>query len=223
MTDIQKRLLALQDESYRDFQRKLIPNVCPSAIIGVRIPTLRKLAKELAGTSSANTFLSLLPHTYYEENLLHAFLLEQIKNFDICVSALDVFLPFVDNWSVCDSMNPKILGKHKAKLLPVIKSWLTSSHVYAVRFGIKLMMAYFLDADFSPAYLSTVAAIRSDEYYVNMMIAWYFATALAKQPDETLPYLMQHRLSPWIHRKTVRKAIESYRISDEMKALLRKI
>ncbi|MBQ9784358.1 MAG: DNA alkylation repair protein [Clostridia bacterium] len=220
MTELQKALFSMQDAGYRDFQSKLIPTVDAASVIGVRVPALRKMAKGLAGTDTAD-FLRSLPHAYYEENMLHAFLLEQIKDFDACVASLDAFLPYVDNWGVCDSMNPKILGKHKEALLPVIERWLSSAHTYTVRFAIKLLMTWFLDADFSPAGLARVAAVRSDEYYVNMMVAWYFATALAKQQAATLSYFTERRLSPWVHQKAVRKAIESYRISDELKAFLR--
>jgi 3-methyladenine DNA glycosylase AlkD len=221
MTELQERLFAMQDESYRDFQCKLMPTVAREAVIGVRTPRLRALAKNLRGTAEATAFLSSLPHRYYEENNLHAFLIEQITDFDACVAALDAFLPCVDNWATCDSMNPKILGKHKDRLLSVIERWLDSKDTYAVRFGIKLLMTWFLDEDFEERYLARVARIRSEEYYVNMMIAWYFATALAKQYAATLPYLEEHRLPDWIHAKTVRKAIESYRISKEQKDHLR--
>ena len=221
MTELQERLFAMQDESYRDFQCKLMPTVAREVVIGVRTPMLRALAKNLRGTREATAFLSFLPHRYYEENNLHAFLIEQITDFDACVAALDAFLPCVNNWATCDSMNPKVLGKHKDQLLPVIERWLDSKDTYAVRFGIKLLMTWFLDEDFEECYLARVARIRSEEYYVNMMIAWYFATALAKQHTATLPYLEEHRLPDWIHAKTVRKAIESYRISKEQKDHLR--
>ena len=186
MTELQKVLFSQQDVGYRDFQSKLIPTVDASSVIGVRVPVLRQTAKVLADSDAA-IFLRSLPHAYYEENMLHAFLLERVKNFDACITELDAFLPFVDNWAVCDSMNPKILGKHKQELLPVIERWLSATHPYTVRFAIKLLMTWFLDADFSPVYLKRVAAVRSDEYYVNMMVAWYFATALAKQQAATLP------------------------------------
>ncbi|MBQ9774300.1 MAG: DNA alkylation repair protein [Clostridia bacterium] len=223
MTELQERLFSQSDAGYRDFQAPLLPNVARERIIGVRVPVLRRMAKALCKTQEADALLESLPHFYYEENMLHAFLIEQIRDFDACIAALDRFLPHVDNWGVCDSLSPKILGKHKSALLDVIARWLDSPHPYAVRFGIKMLMTWFLDADFDTRHLSRVAAIRSDEYYVNMMVAWYFATALAKQPAATLPYLKEHRLTPWIHQKTVRKAIESYRVSDEIKAWLRTI
>ena len=221
MTEIQAHLFAMQDEGYRAFQCRLMPTVDAKTVIGVRTPLLRKYAKTIANSSVAKTFLKALPHRYYEENNLHAFLIEEIKEFDTCVEALNTFLPYVDNWATCDSMNPKILGKHKAELLPVIENWLSSPDTYTVRFGIKLLMTWFLDADFSPAYLQKVAAVNSEEYYIKMMISWYFATALAKQYKVTLPYLEEHRLSPWIHAKTIQKATESYRLTKEQKLYLK--
>lgn len=221
MTEIQAHLFAMQDEGYRAFQCRLMPTVDAKTVIGVRTPLLRKYAKTIANSSVAKTFLKALPHRYYEENNLHAFLIEEIKEFDTCVEALNTFLPYVDNWATCDSMNPKILGKHKPELLAVIENWLSSLDTYTVRFGIKLLMTWFLDADFSPAYLQKVAAVNSEEYYIKMMISWYFATALAKQYKVTLPYLEEHRLSPWIHAKTIQKATESYRLTKEQKLYLK--
>lgn len=221
MTEIQTRLFTMQDEVYRCFQCRLMPTVDAETVIGVRTPLLRKYAKEIAGSTAAKTFLQALPHQYYEENNLHAFLIEEMKDFDACIAALNAFLPYVDNWATCDSMNPKILGKHKEQLLHVIENWLFSTHTYAIRFGIKALMTWFLDADFSPVYLEKVAAIKSEEYYIKMMISWYFATALAKQYEATLPYLEKHRLPPWIHAKTIQKATESYRLTNEQKIYLR--
>lgn len=221
MTEIQAHLFAIQDEGYRAFQCRLMPTVDAKTVIGVRTPQLRKYAKTIANSSVAKTFLQALPHRYYEENNLHAFLIEEIKEFDTCVEALNTFLPYVDNWATCDSMNPKILGKHKAELLAVIENWLSSPDTYTVRFGIKLLMTWFLDADFLPEYLQKVASVNSEEYYVKMMISWYFATALAKQYEVTLPYLEEHRLSPWIHTKTIQKATESYRLTKEQKLYLK--
>ena len=221
MTEIQAHLFAMQDEGYRAFQCRLMPTVDAETVIGVRTPQLRKYAKTIANSSVAKPFLQTLPHRYYEENNLHAFLIEEIKEFDTCVEALNTFLPYVDNWATCDSMNPKILGKHKAELLAVIENWLSSLDTYTVRFGIKLLMTWFLDADFLPEYLQKVASVNSEEYYVKMMISWYFATALAKQYEVTLPYLEEHRLSPWIHAKTIQKAIESYRLTKEQKLYLK--
>lgn len=221
MSEIQSHLFSMQDEGYRAFQCRLMPTVDTKTVIGVRTPLLRKYAKKIAGSAIAETFLQNLPHQYYEENNLHAFLIEETKDFDPCVAALDAFLPYVDNWATCDSMNPKILGKHKEKLLDAVEGWLSSPHTYAVRFGIKMLMTWFLDADFSPTYLEKVAAVHSEEYYIKMMISWYFATALAKQYKATLPYLEEHRLTPWIHAKTVQKATESYRLTEEQKVYLR--
>ena len=221
MTEIQRHLFAIKDDGYRTFQCRLMPTVDAQTVIGVRTPHLRKYAKGIANSDAAKAFLQALPHQYYEENNLHAFLIEEIKDFNTCVAALNTFLPYVNNWATCDSMNPKILGKHKADLLDVIEAWISAPDPYTVRFGIKLLMTWFLDADFSPEYLTKVASVNSEEYYVKMMISWYFATALAKQYEATLPYLEKHRLSPWIHAKTVQKATESYRLTKEQKIYLK--
>lgn len=218
---IQDRLLALQDLAYRDFQCALMPTVDKNAVIGVRTPLLRKIAKSLKNTAEAESFLQSLPHRYYEENNLHAFLIEEICDYGACVAALDAFLPHVDNWATCDSMNPRVLAKHKERLLADADRWMRSTHAYTVRFGIKQMMTHFLDEDFDPAYLARIARINCEEYYVGMMISWYFATALAKQEQSALPYLEERRLHPWIHQKTIRKALESYRISETLKKTLR--
>ena len=217
---IQAQLQSYTDISYRDFQCALMPTVERDTVIGVRTPILRRMAKTV-DKESADAFLCALPHRYYEENNLHAFLIERIRSFDECIAALDSFLPYVDNWATCDSMNPKILGTNKECLLSHVDRWLSSSHEYTVRYAIKLLMTYYLDADFDPSYPTRVAAVKSEKYYVNMMIAWYFATALSKQYDAVLPYLTERRLSPWIHGKTIRKAIESYRITEEQKKELR--
>lgn len=216
--DIRQRLFALQDEKFRDFHSKLIPTVPPDSIIGVRTPELRKLAKEV-GTEPA--FLSDLPHKYYDENQLHALIISGIKDFDECTARLEEFLPFVDNWATCDQMSVKIFKKHTQQLLPFVKKWLDSGHTYTVRYGVGCLMNYYLDSEFSPEYMEIVANIRSNEYYINMMIAWYFATALAKQYSEAMKYIDQHRLDDWTHRKAIQKAIESYRITDEQKKYLR--
>ena len=181
LTSIQEKLFKLQDSKYRDFQAKLIPTVPPASIIGVRTPALRSYAKQLAGQEEAQTFLEELPHRFFDENQLHAFLLCEERDFGRCIAGVDRFLPFVDNWATCDQLSPKCFKKHRPELLGSIREWLASSAAYTVRFGIGMLMEHFLDADFDPAYLDMVAAIRSDEYYVSMMIAWYFATALAKQ------------------------------------------
>lgn len=221
MTDLETRLFALCDPEYLNFQAPLLPTVKRERMIGVRVPLLRKLAREWNRQGGTEAFLSTLPHRYYEEDLIHAFLIEQIKDFDRCTAELERFLPFIDNWGVCDSLNPKVLRQDKNTLLLLIDQYLSSPHPYTVRFGIKLLMTYFLDDDFDLRFLEKVASIVSEDYYVNMMVAWYFATALAKQEEATLPYLKEHRLSPWIHAKTIRKAMESYRVSNSCKAYLR--
>lgn len=219
--EIRERLFALQDLKYRDFHSKLIPTVNPEQVIGVRTPALRKLAKEYAKRPEAEAFLQMVPHTYYEENNLHGFLLESRKDFDQCVRGVDAFLPYVDNWATCDMMSPKVFKKHLPELLLYIKSWLASGHTYTVRYGMGMLMQHYLDEAFNEAYPELVAGVRSEEYYINMMIAWYFATALAKQYDAVIGYLEQNRLEPWVHNKTIQKAVESYRITDEQKAYLR--
>lgn len=219
--NIREELFALQDFKYKEFHKKLIPTVDEDTIIGVRIPALRALVKEFSGTEEAAEFMKELPHKYYEENNVHAFLIEKIKDYDICIRELDRFLPFVDNWATCDSMSPKVLKKHLPELLDKIKEWMASEHIYTVRFGIELLMSYYLDEAFDEKYLQMVADVHSEEYYINMMIAWYFATALAKQYEATLPYIEQQKLDVWIHNKTIQKAVESYRISPEQKSYLR--
>ena len=218
---IRARLFAMQDAKYRDFTAKLTPTVPPERIIGVRTPELRKYAVELSKTEDAAAFMATLPHLYQEENNLHAFLIERIADYDACVAALDAFLPYVDNWATCDSMSPKCLKKQLPRLTGEIRRWMASDRVYTVRFGMGMLMRHFLDDAFDPAYLDWVAALRSEEYYINMMIAWFFATALAKQWDATLPYIMSRRLEPWVHNKAIQKAIESYRIPEDRKIWLR--
>ena len=219
--EIRAELFRLRDEKYRDFQAKLIPGMEPETMIGVRTPALRAYAKELAKRADVTAFLDALPHVYFDENQLHAFILSGMKDFEECARAVDHFLPYVDNWATCDQLSPKAFGKNRAALLPWIEKWIASKETYTVRFGIGMLMQHFLDADFDPAYLERVAAVESEEYYVNMMRAWYFATALAKQYDAVLPYLEAHRLDTWTHNKTIQKAVESYRITDEQKAYLK--
>lgn len=213
-------LLARRDEPYRLFQSRLMPSVDPERILGVRTPALRTLAKELAGTRLAEAFLQTLPHIYYEENNLHGFLIERIRDYDSCVAALDAFLPYVDNWATCDMMSPKVLGRHLPELLRQIRIWMSSDREYTVRFGVEMLMRYFLDASFQPEYLAWVAEIVSDAYYVKMMAAWFFATALAKQYDTAIGYLEDGKLDPWVREKTIQKALESNRIPAERKAAL---
>lgn len=220
-TQIQKQLFSLQDVPYGDFQARLLPTVPRERIIGVRTPALRRLAKELSKDPETEAFLKELPHRYFEENQLHAFLLEGEKDYDACLRRLNAFLPYVDNWATCDQMCPKALEKHADALLPQIRLWLASPHPYTVRFAIGLLMRYYLDERFAPEYPDLVASIVSEEYYVNMMVAWYFATALAKQYESILPYLKEGRLETWTHNKTIQKAVESYRIRPEQKEELR--
>ena len=221
--EIREALFQLQDISYRDLQRKIIPAVKSQSIIGVRTPALRKMAKELMPSGETDAFLNDLPHTYFEENQLHAFILSGLKDYAQCIALLNRFLPYVDNWATCDQMSPKVFRKHRNELLQSIQAWIASGDIYTVRFGIGMLMEHFLDEDFDPAYPEMVANVRSDEYYVNMMMAWYFATALAKQYPAALPYLENRRLDTWTHNKTIQKAIESYRITPEQKEYLRSL
>lgn len=219
--DIQSRLFSLADGEYKAFQAKLIPTVAPARVIGVRTPALRAFAKKLAGTEAANAFLTQLPHTYFDENNLHAFLLCQMRDFDSCIAAVDTFLPYVDNWATCDQMSPKALKKNLPALRVQAEKWMGSAHPYTVRYGIGMLMQHFLDAAFADEYPRAVAAVQSEEYYVKMMQAWYFATALAKQYDAVLPYFTEKHLDTWVHNKAIQKAIESYRVTDGHKAYLR--
>lgn len=218
---IRKELFECADLSYREFQAKLTPTVPIDKMIGVRTPIARKLAREYAKDSEIELFLQDLPHQYYDEDNLHAFILEYTKDFEQCVKQVDAFLSFVDNWATCDMMSPKVFKKHKEKLLPYIEKWIDSKETYKIRYGMELYMNLFLEEDFSMEYANRVAAIQSEEYYVNMMIAWYFATALAKQYEAILPILEEKRLSKWVHNKSIQKAVESNRITKEQKEYLR--
>ena len=218
---IRAQLFALQDKEYQIFHSRLMPTLLPETVIGVRVPLLRRLAKQLVDTPEAETFLQCLPHFYYEENALHAFLLEAVRDYGTALAATERFLPYVDNWAVCDSFSPKVFAQHKPELLTAIRRWLGSDQVYTVRYGIGMLMRYYLDEQFKPEYPKKVAEVKSDEYYVNMMIAWYLATALAKQWEATIPYIEERRLPEWVHRKTIQKAVESYRITPEQKAYLK--
>ena len=221
MTAIQERLYALQDTGYRDFTAKLTPNVDPDSIIGVRLPAIKKLAKELKGSDEAAQFLQSLPHAYHEENHLHAFLLNEIRDFDEAIRRINEFLPYVDNWAVCDSTRVKAFTKHPDRALSCIKEWINSDHTYTVRFAILSLMNNFLGEHFDEKHLDMVAAVESEEYYVRMMVAWYYATALAKQYDSAVKVIEDGRLEKWTHNKAIQKAIESYRVTDEHKAYLR--
>lgn len=220
-TDLLNKLFALQDSTYQAFQSKLLPTVAPETVIGVRTPLLRQLAKELAGTPQAESFLRCLPHSYYEENNLHAFLVEKIRSYPEALAETERFLPYIDNWATCDCFCPKVFARHKEELVAPIRRWLHSDKVYTVRYAIGMLMRYYLDDAFQPEYLAWAAEVHRDEYYINMMRAWYFATALAKQPDAALPWLAEKRLDIWTHNKTIQKAIESFRISPGMKDQLR--
>ena len=221
LTKLQKQLFELQDLKYRDFHSKLMPETDKETVIGIRTPVLRKFAKEFAETSEAEAFLRQLPHRYYEENNLHMMLITGIKDYEKCMEEIQRFLPCIDNWATCDYPAPKCFARHKDQVLEEAKRWISSGETYVIRYGIGMLMRLFLDEDFSSEYLEMAAAVQSQEYYVNMMIAWYFATALAKQWDATVPYIEQHKLSDWVHRKTVQKAVESYRITPEQKEYLK--
>ena len=221
MEEIQKHLFELQDIKYRDFHSRLMPDTDKETVIGIRVPVLRKYAKSIAGTELSEKFIKELPHHYYEENNLHMMLITRIKDYDRCISEIERFLPYIDNWATCDFPAPKCFENHKEELLPVIKCWIASSETYTIRYGIGMLMRLYLDEDFEREYVKPVAGVESDEYYVNMMIAWYMATALAKQWDAVIPYIEEHRMSDWVHRKTIQKAVESYRITDEQKRYLK--
>lgn len=218
---IREELFQMQDTAYADFQAKLIPSADRQSVIGVRTPLLRKYAKKLAKDSLIEEFLAELPHDYFDENQLHAFVIAEEKDFLACVEQVQRFLPYVDNWATCDQLSPGVFRKNKQELLPYIRQWLRSDHTYTVRFAIGMLMQHFLDDDFLPEYPALVAGVHSGEYYINMEIAWYFATALAKQYDETISYLTENKLEKWTHNKTIQKAVESNRITAEKKAYLR--
>lgn len=218
--DIRAGLFTRQDLGYRDFHSKLVPTLEKDTVIGVRTPDLRTYAKELA-KEDVSLFLADLPHKYYDENSLHAFLIEQIKDFDQCMVELERFLPYIDNWATCDLFSPKVFKKHPEEVYAACLRWLSSAHTYTVRYGIVTLMKWFLDDDFRPELLEKVAALRTEEYYINMARAWLFAEALAKQYDAVLPYLLDHRLDTWTHNKAIQKAVESRRIPDDTKAYLK--
>lgn len=222
MNELQQNLFGMRDAAYAAFIAKLTPGFPLGHFIGVRVPLLRTIARSFAKEEAASQrFLSHLPHSYYEEDMLHGMLISLVKDYDRCLDLTDRFLPYVDNWAVCDTLSPKVFAKHKAQLLENILRWSSSSHTYTCRFGLRMLMTHFLDDSFSADFLEIPAAIHSEEYYVKMMVAWFFATALAKQWEATLPYLENRQLDPWTHRKTIQKAIESYRIPPERKDYLR--
>ncbi len=219
--EIMSRLKENEDPEYHKLQLRTIPTAESRSVIGVRTPILRKMAKEFAKREDIGEFLDALPHAFFDENQLHAFIISEMKDYDACMGRLEAFLPYVDNWATCDQMSPKVFKKHRKELLERIGKWIRSDRTYTIRFGVGMLMEHFLTEDFDPAYPEMVASLRSDEYYVNMMIAWYFATALAKQYDAVLPFIEEHRLDVWTHNKAIQKSVESYRITDEQKAYLR--
>lgn len=218
--ELLQKLFSLRDPVYQSFQARILPNIPAESIIGARTPELRQIAKSM---DDSQYFLSALPHTYFEENQIHAFLLSEKKDFDETIQAINSFLPYIDNWSTCDQLSPKVFRKHHSELLPYIQQWLHSTDTYAIRFAIKVLMDHFLEEDFSPEHPDWVASVHSEEYYIRMVIAWYFATALAKQYDAVYPYLTGYRLEKWIHNKTIQKAVESFRISQTQKEQLKKL
>ena len=221
--EIREELFKLQDLKYRDFQGGLIPGTELDYMIGVRTPELRKLAKTYAKNENVAEFLKDVPHKYFDENQLHAFIVSEIKDFNLCVEEVNSFLPYVDNWATCDQMSPKVFKKNKKELLNYIEKWMESKETYTIRFAIGMLMQHFLDEDFDEKYMDRISKVRSEEYYVNMMIAWYFATALAKQYDAAIPYIQEKKLDTWTHNKTIQKAVESYRIDSDTKEYLRSL
>ena len=219
--EIINELFKMQDEKYRDFNSKLIPTVGKETMIGVRTPELRKYAKQLVKREDVREFLHSVPHKYFDENQLHAFILAEIKDFGVCIEEVKNFIPYIDHWATCDQLSPKVFKKYRKELLFHIKEWINSDKTYIVRFGIGMLMEHFLDEDFDLKYPEMVAVIRTEEYYINMMTAWYFATALAKQYEQVLPFIENKKLDMWTHNKAIQKSVESYRITDEHKAYLK--
>ncbi len=219
--EIVAELFRMQDRNYAAMQARIIPTMEPERIIGVRTPDLRAFARALSGDEGAEAFLAALPHPYFDEMQLHAFMISLEKDFDKCLAEVEAFLPYIDNWATCDQLSPKAFKKEPEKLLPYLRTWLRSERTYTVRFAIGMLMQHFLDERFRPEYAELVASVRSEEYYVRMMVAWYFATALAKQYEASLPYLEEKRLEPWTHNKAIQKSTESYRLTEEQKRYLR--
>lgn len=220
MTSVQEKLLGMQDPKYKRFQSALIPSIDPTTMIGVRTPKLRELAKQLSREDMIE-FITETPHDFFDENLLHVLILSNMKDFGMCVDAVNNFLPFVDNWAICDQLRPKSFKRNHSKLLPHVISWLTADSAYMVRFGIEMLMLHYLGEDFKSEYLQWVAAVQSKDYYVRMAVAWYFATALAEQSEAALPFIEQEKLAPWTHNKAIQKAVESRRIPMEQREYLK--
>ena len=218
---VYEQLLKVKDDKYKEFQAKLVPNIDPDIILGVKTPEMRQIAKEVFNSKEKDAFLKDLPHKYYEENLVHFFIISLIKDFDECIREVETFLPYVDCWPVSDQATPRSFKKNHAKLLPYIKKWIKSKHLYTSRFGIRMLMNEFLGDEFKDEYAKLVASVKSDEYYLKMMVAWYFATALAKNYDETIKYIEERKLGDWVLKKTIQKAVESYRVTDEHKEYLK--
>ena len=218
---VYEELLKVKDDKYKEFQAKLVPNIDPGTILGVKTPQMRQIAKEMYSSKEKDAFLKDLPHKYYEENLVHFFIISMIKDFDECIREVETFLPYVDCWPVSDQATPRSFKKNHEKLLPYIKKWIKSKHLYTSRFGIRMLMNEFLGDEFKDEYAKLVASVKSDEYYLKMMVAWYFATALAKNYDETIKYIEERKLDDWVLKKTIQKAVESYRVTDEHKEYLK--
>ncbi|MCR4991599.1 MAG: DNA alkylation repair protein [Lachnospiraceae bacterium] len=218
---VYEQLLKVKDDKYKEFQAKLVPNIDPDIILGVKTPEMRQIAKDIFNSKEKDAFLKDLPHKYYEENLVHFFIISMIKDFDECIREVETFLPYVDCWPVSDQATPRSFKKNHAKLLPYIKKWIKSKHLYTSRFGIRMLMNEFLGEEFKDEYAKLVASVKSDEYYLKMMVAWYFATALAKNYDETIKYIEERKLDDWVLKKTIQKAVESYRVTDEHKEYLK--
>ena len=218
---VYESLSKYQNAEYREFQSKLVPNIDKDVILGVKTPEMRAIAKEFFGKEEGKAFLKELPHKYYEENLVHFFMIALIKDFKECTDAVETFLPYVDCWPVCDQSSPKVFKKHHEELLPLVRKWIASEHTYTARFGLRVLMNEYLDVDFKEEYLELAISNKGEEYYLKMMVAWYFATALAKQYDAAVRYIEEHKLDDWTHKKAIQKAIESFRVSDEHKAYLK--
>lgn len=219
---IKDDLFSLKDEQYQVFQSSLIPTIPKDTVIGVRTPILRKYAKDLSN-EVRDSFMQELPHQYYEENILHAICLSELKDYDLFMKEIERFLPYIDNWAVCDIIKPKVVQKDKKDFIQYIKKWIDSNEVYTIRFGIDMLMTYYLDEDYRKTYLKYTLKVKSSDYYVKMVVAWFYATALAKHYEDTLEILEEKKLPKWVHNKTIQKAIESYRITFEQKEYLKSL